>query len=116
MDNGMPKKTPTVLLVDDETVGLRVLASALHAFLGWDILTAVGPVAAAKLYDKADVVVTDWVMPDGGGARVLAECNRPVLVISAAEGIDHPHCLPKPVSVKAVVHALEGLTKGWSRI
>ncbi|MBN1960826.1 MAG: hypothetical protein JW841_07745 [Deltaproteobacteria bacterium] len=109
MKTGMPEKPPTVLLVDDETVALRVLSSALRTFLGWEVITAVGPIAAAALYEKADIVVTDWIMPNGGGARVLDECKKPVLVVSSAEHINYPYRIDKPVSVQSLAQAIENL-------
>jgi DNA-binding NtrC family response regulator len=96
----------TVLLIDDEVALLHALASALRSLAGFRVLTASGPTAAAALYDAADVVLTDWNMPDGGGARVLADCRKPVLVYSADDEVRHAHQLRKPATVEEIERAL----------
>lgn len=109
-----------LLVVDDDPTMCDALARAIEAHLGWEVLTALEPSAAARLYDGVDAVISDWNMPDGGGARVLAECPKPVVIYSAAAVlIDHPHRLSKPSSVEslrnAVLGALHGALHGTPR-
>ncbi len=105
----MTAQKPTILLIDDDAIVLRTLARALSGGLGWRVLTALSPALAGALYEQADIVITDWAMPDGGGARVLAECTKPVIVMSASGDIAHPHRLPKPVSLSVIEEAVHKL-------
>lgn len=72
----------TILIVDDQPMVLRAISRALRSH-GFDVLTALDPVEAAKLYDLVDVVLSDWHMPNGGGQRVLDESPKPVVIHSA---------------------------------
>ena len=73
--------TPTVLLVEDET-GVRALARRFLAAAGYTVLEAAGPAEARELIaahaPSIDLLLTDIVMPGGGGpeiARALAAAN-----------------------------------------
>ena len=72
-----------ILIVDDEApIGRamsRLLTSADH-----ETRVRTSPSAiTAEDYAWADVVLTDWDMPDGGGAAVIACCGRtPWVVLS----------------------------------
>lgn len=68
----------TVLVVDDEPMVVRAVAMIL-ARSGYGVTTAEGPSDAVARFDEAagcfDLLLTDVVMPDGGGRR-LAERLR----------------------------------------
>lgn len=74
------------LIVDDNEILARTTARMLRAW-GWETVEAHDPVAAAAHYAKVDLVVTDWEMPEGGGERVLAECGKPVFVMTANDDV-----------------------------
>ncbi len=95
----------TVLLIDDDDALIASLTRTIRARLGWEVLSASSPEAAATLYDRVDLVMTDWSMPDGGGARVLAECGKPVVVYSGCGEVGHPFHLYKPAPFDDI-HAL----------
>ncbi len=78
------------------------LQSALADTYGWNVIAAADPSVAGPLYAIVDVVLTDWAMPNGGGARVLAECTRPVVVHSSQADIPHPYALRKPASLPRI--------------
>lgn len=71
--------TPYALVIDDDPTIRRVVARLLQS-RGWHTLEAADPVSAP--YYRADVVVSDWDMPNGGGARVLAESHAPVVLFT----------------------------------
>jgi DNA-binding NtrC family response regulator len=73
-----------ILLVDDTDMALRATSRILSA-MGYGVATCAGPIEALELLGQSwiDCVVTDWDMPDGGGAVVLAACHHcaiPVVV------------------------------------
>jgi DNA-binding NtrC family response regulator len=78
------------------------LQSALAETYGWNVAAAADPELAAPLYATVDVVLSDWAMPKGGGARVLAECPRPVVVYSSQADIPHAFALRKPASLQRI--------------
>jgi DNA-binding NtrC family response regulator len=94
-----------VLIVDDEPRVCRAYKRTL-SHLGWGVITAADPIEAAEFYEAADVVLTDWDMPHGGGARVLQECPKPVVVHSAGAGAP-PGALMKAGDIKEVHRALQ---------
>jgi DNA-binding NtrC family response regulator len=76
-----------VLLIDDEPGILRALTNELRR-AGFEIVGAANdPVEAREFYALAEVVVSDWVMPAGGGAVVLKESPVPVVVHSSIAGM-----------------------------
>ena len=76
-----------VLLIDDDPQIRRAFERELQT-AGFDVIgVACDPVEARGFYDAAEVVVSDWQMPHGGGARVLAEAPVPVVVHSAIAGM-----------------------------
>jgi CheY-like chemotaxis protein len=74
------------LIIDDNVINARVVARTLRE-LGWTTTEAHDPIEAAPHYATADVVVTDWEMPNGGGERVLVECGKPVMILSGNQDV-----------------------------
>lgn len=79
-----------VLVVDDEPMVVRAVSQIL-ARSGFEVLVADGPVAAEALFDARegaiDLLLSDVVMPDGGGRRLAARLRErvpglPVLFMS----------------------------------
>ncbi|MBZ0090314.1 MAG: response regulator, partial [Thermoanaerobaculia bacterium] len=72
---GDPRGTETILLVEDEA-GVRALATRILQMYGYQVLAAVdGAEALARLSEHRgplDLVLTDVVMPNIGGAEVAA--------------------------------------------
>lgn len=70
--DGSPSKG-SVLVVDDEPMVVRAVAMILERS-GFQVRTAAGPVEALALFEEAagsvDLLLTDVVMPDGGGRRL----------------------------------------------
>ena len=78
-----------ILVVDDEALQRDIIADVLRA-AGHEVGLAEGPAAGCVELERGawDVVLTDWRMPDGGGARLLAEArascpDAPVIVMTA---------------------------------
>lgn len=115
-----------VLLVDDNPVTLDALAECLRK-AGHLIETAANAPAArtALTLVKPQVIVTDWVMPAGGGHRLVQDlmhdaelAHVPIVLLSAlpAGGLEaiqasYPHLtvLQKPVELSQLLEVLEGL-------
>lgn len=96
-----------LLIVDDDTALRTALQNAFSELCGWTVVSAGDPVAAQPHYDAVDVVMTDWNMPLGGGARVLSESPKPVLVYSSEiAGLLHPWRLRKPASLEVMRAAI----------
>ena len=91
-----------VLVVEDDAAMREKLQTALADAYGWSVASASDPSEAAQLYTTADVVLSDWSMPNGGGARVLAECPRPVVVYSSQPNIPHQYALRKPATLPRI--------------
>lgn len=72
----------TILIVDDEPMVIRAVARVLRS-RGFEVLSAADPIEARAHYAAADVVLSDWNMPNGGGQRVLDESPKPVVIHSA---------------------------------
>jgi len=90
----MAENCKTVLLVDDEEMVLDLGVLMLKS-LGFRVLQAQSVPEAIELYkhntDNIDLVITDLVMPDGGGLslyRQLQMLNSHVEVI-ATSGYDY---------------------------
>lgn len=72
---------PRLLIVDDCPELLAAYRRILKS--EWSIELAINPTEAAELYPAGfDVVLSDWHMPEGGGARVIAESPAPVVISS----------------------------------
>jgi len=107
-----------VLVVDDEPLlarsVARLLAQAQEVVCAHSVASALDVLG---LRDDIDVVVSDWVMPDGGAQALLrhmahrGQQNLPVVVMAglgqlgASDRIEGP-CVRKPVSQGALLHAI----------
>ena len=94
-----------LLIVDDDEVLRHALARAITGLGGWTVCSAADPVEARAYYASVDVVLSDWNMPHGGGARVIQESPCPVLVYSA-ERVEHTYRLRKPSALQVICEAL----------
>jgi len=112
-----------VLVVEDQPAVLGTLTAMLQT-LGYRVLTAAGGdealerVAAAE--EPVSVVLTDWVMPGGGGEELVRklrerECRVPVIAMSGYPLGTPPllaGVLQKPVPYTALAQALHRALRG----
>jgi two-component system cell cycle sensor histidine kinase/response regulator CckA len=71
-------KGETILLVEDEE-SLRKVAQEVLGSLGYQVLTAADGREALEIYrtaERVDLVITDVVMPEMGGKRLLQELRK----------------------------------------
>ncbi len=117
----------SILVVDDEAPQRAIIADVLRA-AGHEVGLAAGPAEAGTHLQRQgwDLVLTDWRMPDGGGARLLAEAlqrlpDAPVIVMTAYGSIEGAveavrlgafDYLSKPFDKTALLLAIE---KGLAR-
>jgi DNA-binding response OmpR family regulator len=77
--NMPPSNGPRVLAIDDETILLEVIRSALSAE-GFEVLTAASGTEGLTLYEKnwstIDLVLLDYLMPDLTGDLVFESMQR----------------------------------------
>ena len=105
----MPKtKTPLILCVDDEVVGLRVRKILLER-AGYQVLTAENGRSGIELFDSQpiDAVVLDYAMPGMHGGEVATKMRQtkpavPILLLSAYVG------LPEEVSSLVDIYMTKG--------
>ena len=119
----------TILLVEDQ-VAIREVASVYLAGLGYDVLAAPDGEAALRIaetrQEKIDLVVTDIVMPNMGGrelathirrlhpqAKVLFMSGYPDFAARQSEGLSEPaEILQKPFSLKSLAGKARSLLDG----
>lgn len=89
----MAKKSPLVLCVDDEPVGLQVRKILLERS-GYRVLTALDGSEGLEIFSSqpVDVVVLDYSMPGMDGGEVATRMRRtkpgiPILLLSAYIGL-----------------------------
>jgi DNA-binding response OmpR family regulator len=77
------------LVVEDEE-GIRELVVFHLEHAGFTVVTAESAAAAWPLFERADVVVLDWMLPDGSGLDLLTQrrgagstARQPVLMLTA---------------------------------
>jgi two-component system cell cycle sensor histidine kinase/response regulator CckA len=122
----VPKGTETILLVEDE-VGIRELASAFLQGRGYMVLTAMDGNEALRIAegheDLIHLLVTDIVMPNVGGKELAQRLRqvRPQIKVLLMSGYpDHPALasadigaqttvLQKPFSLDMLAHKVRGL-------
>ena len=95
-----------ILIVDDDHLVARSVARILKRE-GFDVMIAIDPVEASAYYGVADVVVSDWEMPNGGGARVLKESPIPVVIHSAVADLRAEFFVPKPSRIDMIIAEVE---------
>mgnify|MGYP000026056596 CR=1 FL=1 len=71
-------KDKTVLIIDDCAEIVRSTARKLRQYWGVETATTVGE-ALAKI-PVAHVILSDWDMPEGGGAKILEVATVPVVI------------------------------------
>lgn len=112
-EDGHCAPIPVLLILDDDAPIRRALARVLGP-MGWIIRAAESPLQPREVYDDVAVVLSDWDMPDGGGARVLAESPAPVVIYTGRP--DAPpagtRVLCKPSEIEAIDAALRAAMKG----
>ena len=128
-----PRPTPVprggVLLVDDETELLKVLAKTLRVH-GYEVWEANSGVAAVRQYrehlSEIDVVVVDMIMPDMDGSEVIAQLQSlcPDVTVMATSGfadsdseeraraVGATKFIAKPFELNMLVDELEALRAG----
>ena len=72
-----------ILVIEDDDIIRRGVVKALRR-AGWIVKDLESPEHAGQYYDTVDVVLSDWNMPHGGGARVIEESTRPVAIFTGA--------------------------------
>ena len=116
-----PKQLPRILLVDDDADHLALCARWL-TLAGYQVDSAAGGTAALASLERArpDLVVSDLVMDDMNGLRLLSEIHRqdpvlPTMVMSGKAGVpdalEAAHLgvsgfLEKPFSKDALLEAV----------
>jgi DNA-binding NtrC family response regulator len=101
-----------LLIIDDDELLRTALEGALADLFGWTVVSAKDHVAAREHYATVDVVRSDWNMPAGGGAVVLRESPKPVLIYSSEiASLEHRFRLRKPARIEAIRDAV---TQAWS--
>jgi len=91
----LPKKTPVILLIDDNAIQATVRQAILRR-ADYFVIAALDPVRAltqllnGDFADAIDAVITDHVMPGMNGAEFVRELRKthpalPVMVISGLE-------------------------------
>ena len=95
VDESLPRRTATILLVEDEAVN-RMLAEDVLSEAGHQVISAGNGRAALKLIeqhpDPIDLLITDVVMPEMGGPELAADliASRPGLMVLYMSGYtDH---------------------------
>lgn len=115
----------TVLIVDDEDALLRVLALVLED-QGYRVVTARNGRAALELSrtQGADIVVTDFMMPEMGGNELIAALHetRPRLPVILMSSLDediiqracagHARFFRKPFDVPEFLRSVASLANG----
>lgn len=107
----------TVLVIDDDERIRRALVRGLRPY-GWNVIQADSPhTAVPAMYGAADVVLSDWEMPHGGGARVLREAGRPVVIYTGELNVPPPcTVLGKPTPMHEIDKALRDAVRETDRI
>ena len=123
-----PGMRKTILIVDDEEPLLRILGLLLEED-GHRVVTARSGRLALEAYERhgADIVITDFMMPEMSGTELLATLlhrkpRLPVIVMSSLEGevvnracSGHAHFFRKPFDVPEFLRTVANLASGTGR-
>jgi CheY-like chemotaxis protein len=74
----------TVIAVDDDPIVLKALARMLRGW-GWNVIGIDNPQDLDLRQQGAQVILTDWDMPGGGGPEVLRRALLPVVIYSSSD-------------------------------
>lgn len=118
-----PRRSATVLVVDDEPDQLGLLTAYLHREGCTVIAVSTGEQALALPADiELDLMILDLLLPGMDGWRLAAELGRqfpgcPVVITSVLDVQDYPKAedtLPKPVSRSQLAAVLARQIPGWA--
>ena len=123
-----PAARRTVLIVEDEEPLLRALTLLLED-AGYHVLAARSGRLALETFERhgADVVITDFMMPEMGGTELIAALHQvrprlPVIVMSSLDAhvIDracsgHAQFFRKPFDVTEFLRGIAQLASGTGR-
>ena len=118
-----PRRSATVLVVDDEPDQLGLLTVYLHREGCTVIAVSTGEQALALPADiDLDLMIVDLLLPGMSGWRLAAELGRqfpgcPVVITSVLDVQEYPKAdetLPKPVSRSQLAAVLARLIPGWA--
>lgn len=107
--------TAHILLVEDEP-GIREGLASFLRLKGYRVVAADSCESGLRSLseEEFDLVVSDWHLGDGLGARIIESCDCPAIVISGVtERVEVPgatlEVIRKPVLPKALVNKVESL-------
>ena len=92
----MPAKKPTILLVDDELINIKILADILKS--NYEVVFATGGQDGVRMASELipDVILLDVMMPDMDGYEVCAQLQKnvhtaaiPVIFVTALSSTEH---------------------------
>lgn len=117
----IPEPSPHLLIVEDEPLAGATMAAYLHR-KGYRVSVAQNGSEALKMHraDPANLVITDWLMPQGNGQALVDQLNRedprvPVILTSGWSGSPPPGeqdgqvTLRKPLDLRQVLASVERL-------
>lgn len=102
----------TSLLVVDDQAGIRGMLKMLFQHLGYEVILKETGNEAIEAYQEADVVITDYLLPNLTGAEIVKKIRErsqlPVIVMSGLIdevkqeliGIPNVFFIEKPFSIK----------------
>lgn len=105
----MPKGK-RLMIVDDDATLRRTLARMLRNH--WDCVVVSGVLEAVAKMREAhiDVILSDWDMPDGGGARLIELAKAggiPIIILSGGYNIRcSARMIAKPATLEDIDRAL----------
>lgn len=117
----IPIPSAHLLIVEDEPVAGATMAAYLHR-KGYRVTVTQSGSEALKMHrtDPADLVITDWLMPEGNGQALVAQLSGesprvPVIITSGWSESPPPGeqdgqiTLRKPLDLRQVLAAVERL-------
>jgi two-component system cell cycle sensor histidine kinase/response regulator CckA len=72
MEEGSPRGSETILLVEDEDIVRRLVAEMLEG-QGYRVVVAIGPIEALDVTEPFDLLFTDVVMPSMSGPELASQ-------------------------------------------
>lgn len=108
----MQRSELRIVVLDDDRLVARATARILKSMGFTNVGRCAGPLPDPDQYEGVDLVITDWDMPEGGGARVVGEALSPVIVVTGnadPQGIHHQMGVPvvsKPFTPQELEQAI----------